>query len=748
MRPASVSSMTTTPALPERQPRPTPRDSTPVRRPGSPRHPRSNRRGRRRTAAGEHRAPVVPGTRRPAGRPERAVRRRRAEVRRRERRPHRPAPGRDAGAGRAVHVRWSNIRAADAKPPDAGPAGTRQMVERAIPTLVADVSRRVATPSGPCCSPTPHRWRATATSASSHVDRPRQRDSGRSGWSCPSSAPATARSSTGRRFRSTPPASSSPPSGWADNQANAMDPTLTLEHPHDGRPHLTADLKARVLTLEADLRDRLEADADQAPWQTEHRDAVEADRTAAAWVAFRDDRITQAAVAWVLTSVFVRFCEDNALVRPVWIAGPRAGRKHWTPRSPTSASTRSTPTASGSSRSSHLAGCRPPPGSSATTPPSWQVEPSGPGVTGLSTSGGTDDHGAPGPRPHRPGLSTRFLGDLYQDLSEHARKPTRCCRRRSSSRSSSSTGPWSPPSTERPLEGSPSSTRPAAPATSCSARSSACSTAGASASRTWTSETRRQHRALDAVYGVDINPFAVAIARFRLIVAALRACGLTSLEDAPDSRSTSPPVTRCCTGATRPTDGPRRRFDADAAASGFTYDDEDLATAAAHPAARPVRRRRRQPALHHRQGQDAQPGLPRALRLLQGTYALTVPFMERFFDLARPGGTTPGRVDRADHLQLVHEAGVRSKIIEEFLVAGTCGSSSTHRVPTSPATARPPSSSSAATTAGRSTVRAVLGVRGEPGRPGEPEKGWCGAPSPTMSRILATTVNGSASLIS
>ena len=30
-------------------------------------------------------------------------------------------------------------------------------------------------------------------------------------------------------------------------------------------------------------------------------------------------------------------------------------------------------------------------------------------------------------------------------------------------------------------------------------------------------------RALDAVYGVDLNPFAVAIARFRLLVAALRA---------------------------------------------------------------------------------------------------------------------------------------------------------------------------------------------------------------------------------
>ena len=37
-------------------------------------------------------------------------------------------------------------------------------------------------------------------------------------------------------------------------------------------------------------------------------------------------------------------------------------------------------------------------------------------------------------------------------------------------------------------------------------------------------------KALDSVYGVDINPFAVAIARFRLLVAALRAAGDTSIE--------------------------------------------------------------------------------------------------------------------------------------------------------------------------------------------------------------------------
>jgi len=40
-------------------------------------------------------------------------------------------------------------------------------------------------------------------------------------------------------------------------------------------------------------------------------------------------------------------------------------------------------------------------------------------------------------------------------------------------------------------------------------------------------------KALDGVWGVDINPFAVAIARFRLIVAALVACGIKRLKYAP-----------------------------------------------------------------------------------------------------------------------------------------------------------------------------------------------------------------------
>src|SRR5699024_8599317 len=47
------------------------------------------------------------------------------------------------------------------------------------------------------------------------------------------------------------------------------------------------------------------------------------------------------------------------------------------------------------------------------------------------------------------------------------------------------------------------------------------------------SRTLVQH-ALDGVHGVDINPFAVAIARFRLLLAAMRATGEASLEHLPN----------------------------------------------------------------------------------------------------------------------------------------------------------------------------------------------------------------------
>src|SRR6516164_2750838 len=93
-------------------------------------------------------------------------------------------------------------------------------------------------------------------------------------------------------------------------------------------PALTTDLQRQVLVLEDDLRARVAADPEmEGRWKQEHQRALTKERTAASWVAWRDDRVTQAAVACVLASVFLRFCEDNALVSPVWISGPEHRRQ-------------------------------------------------------------------------------------------------------------------------------------------------------------------------------------------------------------------------------------------------------------------------------------------------------------------------------------------------------------------------------------------------------------------------------------
>ena len=106
----------------------------------------------------------------------------------------------------------------------------------------------------------------------------------------------------------------------------------------------------------------------------------------------------------------------------------------------------------------------------------------------------------------------------------------------------------------------------------------------------------------------------------------------------------------------------------------------------------------------------------------KGTYALTVPFMALFFALAK-GGERAGWVGQiTSNSFMKREFG--TKLIEDFLVHQDLRLVADTSAPTFPATARQPSSSSAETSDPVGpTVRAVLGVRGEPGRPDDPAKG-------------------------
>ena len=53
----------------------------------------------------------------------------------------------------------------------------------------------------------------------------------------------------------------------------------------------------------------------------EYERAKQAERTAANYEDWRSDAITQAAAAWVLSCVFVRFLEDNHLIEPPKLSG-------------------------------------------------------------------------------------------------------------------------------------------------------------------------------------------------------------------------------------------------------------------------------------------------------------------------------------------------------------------------------------------------------------------------------------------
>ena len=56
--------------------------------------------------------------------------------------------------------------------------------------------------------------------------------------------------------------------------------------------------------------------------RSEWQSARTASRTSASYEAWREGQITQSAASWLLSTVFLRFCEDNELILPPFLAGP------------------------------------------------------------------------------------------------------------------------------------------------------------------------------------------------------------------------------------------------------------------------------------------------------------------------------------------------------------------------------------------------------------------------------------------
>lgn len=190
---------------------------------------------------------------------------------------------------------------------------------------------------------------------------------------------------------------------------------------------LLKELQKQVALLEADLYERSRGEEFDQPLRAEHRRAVAADRTGDSYTMWLGGRLVQIAAAWVLGCVFVRFSEDNGLIPDAWLSGPgerllEAQDRHeehfrrfpdqndrdWLKAS-FDALADAHPTAKGLFDERHN--------------PMGEVTPSYEAAARLLAF--WRERGADNEVRYDftdPELNTRFLGDLYQDLSEYARK--------------------------------------------------------------------------------------------------------------------------------------------------------------------------------------------------------------------------------------------------------------------------------------------------------------------------------------
>jgi hypothetical protein len=191
---------------------------------------------------------------------------------------------------------------------------------------------------------------------------------------------------------------------------------------------LTA-LQKRVLLLEDDLRARCNAQSEvDAPLRKDYEAAREKGRTGLTYNAWRDEELTQIAVAWILAGVFVRFLEDNELIEVPFLAGGNAAR-HQRAQDEHSLFFRQHPTASERDYFEHVfAEVGRLPGMKdffdRRHNPLWRVGPTADAAKALLEFWRKTDPDT-GRIVHDftdADWNTRFLGDLYQDLSEFARK--------------------------------------------------------------------------------------------------------------------------------------------------------------------------------------------------------------------------------------------------------------------------------------------------------------------------------------
>ncbi|MCM2371078.1 BREX-2 system adenine-specific DNA-methyltransferase PglX [Aporhodopirellula aestuarii] len=299
---------------------------------------------------------------------------------------------------------------------------------------------------------------------------------------------------------------------------------------------LLPELKKLVTELSEDLLARSTASGEiDAGLREAYTQIEKGGRTADAFEVWREDYLDQVAVAWVLGCVFVRFMEDNHLIDECWLAGEGDRRKQ--AEDSHELYFREHPRESDREYFEHvfhevgkIPACQDLFAEGKT--PLWAVGPSGDAAMKLLAFWreiDTDSGHLKRTFDVEEG-DTRFLGDLYQDLSERARKKYALLQTPVFVEEFILDRTLDPAIDEFGLD----EVRMIDP--TCGSGHFLLG-GFARLFHLWVKREDNDivaaQKALDGVWGVDINPFAVAIARFRLIVAALKACNIKTLRSAP-----------------------------------------------------------------------------------------------------------------------------------------------------------------------------------------------------------------------
>ncbi|QEG24772.1 BREX-2 system adenine-specific DNA-methyltransferase PglX [Mariniblastus fucicola] len=322
------------------------------------------------------------------------------------------------------------------------------------------------------------------------------------------------------------------------------------------RETLLSDLQDLVQKLELDLIAR--SDEDSVPevrdaLNAEFKKATEAERTALSKEKWLTDYAVQMAAAWVLNCVFVRFLEDNQLIQPPRLSGPGDALQYAKDQHQVFISQHPDDSLREYllgifQEMEQLPGCADLFGKHNLVMqlPNWLSGDAAGLVYKFFQEINSDD----GLLVHDftdPEWDTRFLGDLYQDLSVHARKKYALLQTPDFVEEFILDRTLEPALDEFGLEAEPVKNKQGDEITSKGFRmiDPACGSGHFLLGsfprilKRWqtkepsTNIRELVQRTLDSIHGVDINPFAIAIARFRLLLVSLKASEFSKLADAP-----------------------------------------------------------------------------------------------------------------------------------------------------------------------------------------------------------------------